>query len=135
VIDGVGQDAARHILIRTVPRSNSETDRACRVSKDFLCLLKTQPWFGCGPPDSGLVIVTTDDLSASYNNNKTIKEDVMGRACSTNVAKRNTYRILVRKPEGKRPLGRRRRRCSLFFSQLNYLLVFLSARILVRASF
>jgi hypothetical protein len=34
----------------------------------------------------------------------------MGRACSTIGAKRNTYRILVGKPEGKRPLGRRRRR-------------------------
>jgi hypothetical protein len=29
----------------------------------------------------------------------------MGRACSTNEAKGNTYRILVGKPEGKRPLG------------------------------
>jgi hypothetical protein len=29
----------------------------------------------------------------------------MGRACSTNVAKRNTYMILVGKPEGKTPLG------------------------------
>jgi hypothetical protein len=34
----------------------------------------------------------------------------MGRACSTNGAKRNAYRILVGKPEGKRPLGRSRRR-------------------------
>jgi hypothetical protein len=34
----------------------------------------------------------------------------MGRACSTNAAKRNAYRILVGKPEGKRPLGRPRRR-------------------------
>jgi hypothetical protein len=34
----------------------------------------------------------------------------MGRACSTNGAKRNAYRILVGKPEGKRPLGRPRRR-------------------------
>jgi hypothetical protein len=33
----------------------------------------------------------------------------MGRACSTNRAKRNAYRILVGKPEGKRPLGRPRR--------------------------
>jgi hypothetical protein len=33
----------------------------------------------------------------------------MGRACSTN-EKRNAYRILVRKPEGKRPLGRPRPR-------------------------
>jgi hypothetical protein len=30
----------------------------------------------------------------------------MGRACSTNRGKRNAYRILVGKPEGKRPLGR-----------------------------
>jgi hypothetical protein len=28
----------------------------------------------------------------------------MGRACSTNGAKKNAYRILVGKPEGKRPL-------------------------------
>jgi hypothetical protein len=33
------------------------------------------------------------------------KEDGMGRACST-----NAYRILVGKPEEKRPLGRPRRR-------------------------
>jgi hypothetical protein len=32
----------------------------------------------------------------------------MGRACSTNIAKRNAYRILVGEPEGKRPLGRPR---------------------------
>jgi hypothetical protein len=34
----------------------------------------------------------------------------VGRACSTNGEKTNTYRILVRKPEGKRPLERSRRR-------------------------
>jgi hypothetical protein len=34
----------------------------------------------------------------------------MGRAYSTNGEKRNTYRILVRNPEGKRPLGRPRRK-------------------------
>jgi hypothetical protein len=34
----------------------------------------------------------------------------MGRVCSTNGEKRNAYRILVGKPEGKRPLGRPRRR-------------------------
>jgi hypothetical protein len=32
----------------------------------------------------------------------------MRRACSTNGEKRNAYRILVGKPEGKRPLGRPR---------------------------
>jgi hypothetical protein len=34
----------------------------------------------------------------------------MCRACSTNGEKRNAYRILVGKPEGKRQLGRQRRR-------------------------
>jgi hypothetical protein len=30
----------------------------------------------------------------------------MGRECSTNGETRNAYRVLVGKPEGKRPLGR-----------------------------
>jgi hypothetical protein len=34
----------------------------------------------------------------------------MGRACSTNGEKRNAYRILVGKPEGKRPLERSTRK-------------------------
>jgi hypothetical protein len=34
----------------------------------------------------------------------------VGRACSTNGEKRIAYRLLVWKPEGKRPLGRPRRR-------------------------
>jgi hypothetical protein len=34
----------------------------------------------------------------------------MGRTSSTNGKKRNAYRILAGKPEGKRPLGRPRRR-------------------------
>jgi hypothetical protein len=34
----------------------------------------------------------------------------MGRACSTDGEKRNAYRILVGKPEGKRPLVRPRHR-------------------------
>jgi hypothetical protein len=37
-----------------------------------------------------------------------VKEDVVSMACSTHGEKRNAYRILVRKPEGKRPLGRER---------------------------
>jgi hypothetical protein len=77
VIDRGAQDLARHILITTVPRSNSETDRACCISKDFSCLLKTHAWIGCGPrhhcctqpADSVLFILATDRLSASYNNN------------------------------------------------------------------
>jgi hypothetical protein len=42
--------------------------------------------------------------------NDQVKEDEMSRACSTNGEKRNAYRILVGMPEGKRPLGRPRRR-------------------------
>jgi hypothetical protein len=38
-----------------------------------------------------------------------VEEDEMGVACSTNGEKRNAYRLLVGKPEGKRPLGRPRR--------------------------
>jgi hypothetical protein len=34
----------------------------------------------------------------------------MGRACSTYGEKRNAYRILVGKPEGKRAVGRPRRK-------------------------
>jgi hypothetical protein len=45
-----------------------------------------------------------------HNYNAQVKEDEMGRACSTNGAKRNAYRILVAKPGGNRPLGRPRRR-------------------------
>jgi hypothetical protein len=39
-----------------------------------------------------------------------VKENEMGRACSTNGAKMNAYRILMGMPERKRLLGRPRRR-------------------------
>jgi hypothetical protein len=39
-----------------------------------------------------------------------LEEDDMGRACNTIGKKRNAYRILTGKSEGKRPLGRHRRR-------------------------
>jgi hypothetical protein len=42
--------------------------------------------------------------------NMIVKEDEMGRACSTNGERRNVYRILVGKPEGRRSLGRPARR-------------------------
>jgi hypothetical protein len=39
-----------------------------------------------------------------------VEEEEMGGPCSTNGEKRNAYRLLVGKPEGRRPLGRPRRR-------------------------
>jgi hypothetical protein len=48
--------------------------------------------------------------SSRYNWNDQVKEDEIGRACNTTGEKRNAYRILVGKPEGKSPLGRPRRR-------------------------
>jgi hypothetical protein len=47
-------------------------------------------------------------LIAKYNYNDQVKEDEMRRTCSRKGEKRNTYRILVVKPEGNRPLGRPR---------------------------
>jgi hypothetical protein len=41
-----------------------------------------------------------------YTYNDQVKEDEMGRTCSTNGEKQNAYRLLVGKPEKKRPLGR-----------------------------
>jgi hypothetical protein len=35
-----------------------------------------------------------------------VKEDEMGRVCSLHREKRSKYRVLVRKTEGKRPIGR-----------------------------
>jgi hypothetical protein len=49
-----------------------------------------------------------EDLVSDVYNDQ-VKEDEMGRACSTNGEKRNAYRILVGKQEGKKPLGRPRR--------------------------
>jgi hypothetical protein len=37
-------------------------------------------------------------------------EDETGRACSMH-GEKNAYKILVEKPEGKKPLGRSRHRC------------------------
>jgi hypothetical protein len=40
----------------------------------------------------------------------TVKEDEVGGTCSLNGRKEKAYRLLVGKPEAKRPLGRPRRR-------------------------
>jgi hypothetical protein len=55
-------------------------------------------------------VIPYELLFSKYTYNDQIKKDEMGRACSTNGAKRNAYRVLVGKPEGKRPLERPRRR-------------------------
>jgi hypothetical protein len=45
-----------------------------------------------------------------YNLNNQFEDDAMGGPSSTNGEKRNAYRLLVGKPEGKRLLGRQRHR-------------------------
>jgi hypothetical protein len=44
------------------------------------------------------------------NRNDQVKEDEMGMTCGAKWGKMNAYRILVKKPWGKRPSGRPRRR-------------------------
>jgi hypothetical protein len=48
-------------------------------------------------------------IASRYFPEVAVKEYGMGRAYSTHGEKRNTYRNLVGKPEGKTPLGRPRR--------------------------
>jgi hypothetical protein len=49
-------------------------------------------------------------LFAKYNCSDPVKEDRIGRACSTYGGEKEWVRILVRNPEGKKPLGRVRRK-------------------------
>jgi hypothetical protein len=49
------------------------------------------------------------NLSRFRTENDEVKEDEMSRLCSTHGTKRNSYNILVKRPEGKRPVGRLRR--------------------------
>jgi hypothetical protein len=65
---------------------------------------------------SSVIVVCDDDdddnkKKKKKKNDDEVKEDEMDRACSTNGEKRNAYRILFGMPEGKRLLGRPRRRC------------------------
>ena len=46
-----------------------------------------------------------------YNSGDQIKRTDMGRACNTYGERIGAYRVLVGKPEGRRPLGRPRRGC------------------------
>jgi len=45
-----------------------------------------------------------------YFSEDKIEKNVMSGACSAQGKRRGEYRVLVRKPEGKRPLGRPRHR-------------------------
>ena len=47
-------------------------------------------------------------LLAKYSSNQ-IEKNEMGLACSTYGERQGVYRVLVGKPEGKKPLGRLRR--------------------------
>jgi len=49
-------------------------------------------------------------LLTEYCSFAEIETNEMGGGCSTTRERRGVYRVLVRKPEGKRPLGRARRR-------------------------
>jgi hypothetical protein len=49
-------------------------------------------------------------LLTQYCSGDKIEKNEMGRACSTYGERRGVYRVLVGKPEGKRPLGRPRHR-------------------------
>jgi len=49
-------------------------------------------------------------LLTQYCASGKIKKNEMGGVCGTYVEGRGVYRVLVGKPEGKRPLGRPRRR-------------------------
>jgi hypothetical protein len=57
-----------------------------------------------------ITLVCMKVIGSKYNQKDQVKEDEMGRACSMNREKRNACRLLVGNPEGKRPLGRPRRR-------------------------
>jgi hypothetical protein len=52
----------------------------------------------------GRLLITSILCQVEYNDH--VKEDEMGRACSTKGEKRNAYMLLVGKSEWKRPLGR-----------------------------
>ena len=55
--------------------------------------------------------MTISVLLTKYYSGDQIENNEMGGECSTyGGERRGVYRVLVRKPEGKRPLGRSRRR-------------------------
>jgi hypothetical protein len=56
-------------------------------------------------------LVYADDVNLLGDKIDTIKTNTQDRACSAKGEKRNAYRILMGKPDGKRSQGRTRHRC------------------------
>jgi hypothetical protein len=50
------------------------------------------------------------EILTKYHSGDQVKKTEMGRTCGTYGGRRSAYRALVGKPEGRRPLGRPRRR-------------------------
>jgi hypothetical protein len=55
-------------------------------------------------------------LIPRYHYADQIKANEVGRACGTHGKREIVYKVLVRKPEGKRPLGRPRRRYEIIMA-------------------
>jgi hypothetical protein len=51
-----------------------------------------------------------DEVTGGWRKLDEVKEDEMGRACSTHGDMLDAYRMLVGKPDGRKPLWRRRHR-------------------------
>jgi hypothetical protein len=51
-----------------------------------------------------------EELHDLYSSPRRVEEDEVGGTCGTDGEKRNGYRLVVGKPEGKRQLGRTRRK-------------------------
>jgi hypothetical protein len=91
----------------------NERDRLCGVETSVLVLGSLESCCVHGNEPAVFTKQINEEsfvLFVTYNQNDEIEENEMGGACSTNWGKRNTYRLLVRKREGKRPLERPRHR-------------------------
>jgi hypothetical protein len=64
---------------------------------------------GAGGRGYGAESLSFFQIRIANNWNNRVEEDDVGGTCRRNGEKRNAYRLLVGKPEGKRRLGRSRR--------------------------